>query len=318
MLRKTNEELGLNGPELDFWVAKAAGLQHVKYADSSNDRCYFDQSEHGYFAGTSYAPSVDCRQSESIIRSNHITVWLCLEGAHNGLWQATIDQPVKSMAFGSSPLVAAMRVFVSSVFSGCLVGTTYQGKLKQNQLSAEVKKARTFALTAHNDRLYGDMPYSYYLDQVAEVAGRYGEIATVVAYLHDVIGRTPICEADVLSIFGEKVGTLIGALSDEPGATATEAKLKTYIKMKNTPKESSLALLVKAASRLIDVRMSATHTGLDALKTYRSEQSSLRSAAYRPGLCDEIWSELDMLLGVSPAGFMRPPVPMLDRSSLAR
>jgi hypothetical protein len=29
---------------------------------------------------------------------------------------------------------------------------------------------------------------------------------------------------------------------------------------------------------------------------YRSEQATFRSAAYRPGLCDPLWSELEQLL----------------------
>lgn len=307
MLRKTSEGLGLSGTELDFWVAKAVGLKHVKYADSSNDRCYFGLPECGYFAGTRYTPSIDCRQAEPIIKEKRITVWLCVEGSHEGLWQATIEHPVKSVAFGATPLVAAMRVFVSSVFSGCLVGTTYRESLKQSHLSESVKKARTFALTAHSDHLCGSMPYSYYLDQVAEIAEIYGETAVVVAYLHDIVERTTIKESDVLSIFGSEVSMLVGILADESGHTLAEIKLKNYIKMKNVSKDGDLALVIKAASRLTNVRMSTANRGFDTLKAYRSDHFSLRSAVYRPGLCEEIWSEIDMLLGVSENGCVPAP-----------
>mgnify|MGYP003331794011 CR=1 FL=1 len=59
-------------------------------------------------------------------------------------------------------------------------------------------------------------------------------------------------------------------------------------------------LVVKAADRLANVRESVRSSLLDPdnkhLPKYRAEHPEFRLSAHRPGLCDEIWAELDKLL----------------------
>ena len=60
---------------------------------------------------------------------------------------------------------------------------------------------------------------------------------------------------------------------------------------------SELALVVKAADRLANVRACIADRKRDLLDVYRDEQEAFRRAAFRPGLCDALWTELDAALG---------------------
>ena len=100
-----------------------------------------------------------------------------------------------------------------------------------------VTHARSFAIAAHGDQMYGDHPYSVHLDTVAELLAPFGEEAQIVGYLHD-----------------------------------------------------------KAADRLANLRMSARDESGSNLETYRREHSAFRHAAYRRGLCDELWQEIDIII----------------------
>ncbi len=57
-----------------------------------------------------------------------------------------------------------------------------------------------------------------------------------------------------------------------------------------------MALEVKAADRLANLRMSAGSGSDSKLDMYRREHTAFRQAAYRPGLCDELWQEMDRIL----------------------
>ena len=57
-----------------------------------------------------------------------------------------------------------------------------------------------------------------------------------------------------------------------------------------------LALIVKAADRLANVRACVADGNQRLLEVYRSEHPTFSRAAYRPSLCDTLWAELDSLL----------------------
>lgn len=156
-------------------------------------------------------------------------------------------------------------------------------------------KAREFALAAHGDQQYGDFPYAAHLDEVADIARPYGESAEVLAYLHDVIEDTRVSARQIEAVFGDHVSSCVQILSDEPGETRAVRKAATYHKMASVEGEQCLALLVKAADRLANMRASRRAGNDRFLNLYRSEYEVFRASAYRENLCEDIWAELERL-----------------------
>lgn len=155
---------------------------------------------------------------------------------------------------------------------------------------------RSFAVAAHGDQKYGGRPYSFHLDAVADIAMPFGEEAIAAAYLHDVVEDTAVTVEQVEHSFGSRIAAYVSLLSDEPGATRKERKQKTYAKLAQVRGPAEVALVVKAADRLANVRACLQDRKRSLWEMYRSEHPAFRSAAYRPGLCESIWTELDSLL----------------------
>ncbi|MFT7224393.1 MAG: hypothetical protein ACI82Z_001950 [Cellvibrionaceae bacterium] len=59
--------------------------------------------------------------------------------------------------------------------------------------------------------------------------------------------------------------------------------------------EEELALLVKAADRLANMRACIRIQDQGFLDMYKSENTVFRTSAYRPNLCENIWIELDKI-----------------------
>jgi guanosine-3',5'-bis(diphosphate) 3'-pyrophosphohydrolase len=156
-------------------------------------------------------------------------------------------------------------------------------------------KARQFAIAAHGDQMYGTHPYSLHLDAVASIAKTYGEIAEAVAYLHDVVEDTEVTLQEVENNFGLLVAKCVAILTDEPGENRKERKAKTYAKMAEVSGEETLALLVKAADRLANLRASVSDKNFKLIEMYKSEYPVFRSSVYRKNLCEEIWQELESI-----------------------
>jgi guanosine-3',5'-bis(diphosphate) 3'-pyrophosphohydrolase len=156
-------------------------------------------------------------------------------------------------------------------------------------------KAREFAINAHGDQMYGTHPYSFHLDAVATIAKKYGETAETIAYLHDVVEDTKVTLAEIEREFGALVANCVAILTDEPGQNRKERKAKTYAKMAKVSGEENIALLVKAADRLANMRASVSDKNHKLIETYKSEYPVFKPAVYRKDLCEEIWQELDAL-----------------------
>jgi (p)ppGpp synthase/HD superfamily hydrolase len=159
-----------------------------------------------------------------------------------------------------------------------------------------ITKARDFAIQAHGPQKYGEQPYSVHLDSVAAIAQEYGELAQIIAYLHDVVEDTAVGIADIEREFGELVAKCVAILSDEPGASRKERKKKTYEKMARVRGPEEIALLVKAADRLANMRACCADNNDELFALYRQEYPVFRRSAYRPGQCEAIWAELDAML----------------------
>jgi len=156
--------------------------------------------------------------------------------------------------------------------------------------------ARTYALAVHGDQQYGDKPYAVHLDAVAALAKPFGAEAVTVAYLHDAVEDTDATLADIEARFGAHVATCVGLLTDEAGATRKERKAKTYAKMAVIRGAAELALIVKAADRLANVRACIAGNRAAQWAVYHGEHAAFRAAAFRAGQCDALWTELDHLL----------------------
>lgn len=179
--------------------------------------------------------------------------------------------------------------------------------------------AREFAVRAHGAQKYGDHPYAVHLDEVAEIAlhaalasvymrsGQDFGVASIVAvaYVHDVLEDTEVHQ-DAISIrFGAPVATCAELLADPPGKNRRERKAALHARLAELPESTFVGiavLIVKASDRLANLRRSL---GLDGdagspglLKMYREEAPAFRQAAYRPGLCDAVWHEIDRICPV--------------------
>ena len=165
-----------------------------------------------------------------------------------------------------------------------------------DSLSSRVQQARDYAVQAHGAQMYGDKPYVFHLDQVVSLLKEYGEDAQVIGYLHDAVEDTAVTEADVAQVFGQFIADCVSLVSDVPGPNRKSRKAKTYARLAKVRGEHELALVVKAADRLANVRMCLQEQNNKLLNVYRQEQPVFFRAAYRPGLCESFWRELQQLL----------------------
>lgn len=158
------------------------------------------------------------------------------------------------------------------------------------------KKAREFAVAAHGEQRYGTQPYAYHLDEVVALLTPYGEQAMLVGYLHDVVEDTHVTLDEVATEFGPFVAQCVAILSDEPGENRQQRKAKTYQKMAAVQGETTLALIVKTADRLANVTACIETNNQRLLALYQKEQPAFYQAAYRAGLCDDLWQQLEKQL----------------------
>ncbi|MEZ6125719.1 MAG: HD domain-containing protein [Planctomycetaceae bacterium] len=161
-------------------------------------------------------------------------------------------------------------------------------------MNSEIQKAREFAVRAHAAQRYGEHPYSYHLDAVAEIVAPFGEQAQIAAYLHDTVEDCDVTIAEIADAFGKQMADCVALLTDEPGESRPIRKARTNQKLSTTA--NSLALIVKAADRLANLRESLDDSEAEYLAMYRREHEEFRKAVYRPGLCDEIWDGITSIV----------------------
>lgn len=110
----------LTGAALDYWVAKAAGVDAVMSDPhrngSRNMVTFYGRGYDGHLDGRSYMPSVHWSDGGEIIERELIGL---LPVLHDGetCWMAA-HPGYGSGCPGSTPLMAAMRAFVASKFGG--------------------------------------------------------------------------------------------------------------------------------------------------------------------------------------------------------
>ena len=158
------------------------------------------------------------------------------------------------------------------------------------------EKARTLAVYYHGDQKYGNSPYRVHLDAVADILAAYGTDAQVVAYLHDVLEDTAMPADQIEETFGSFVARCVRLITDAPGPSRKERKIKTYAKMAAVTGELELALIVKSADRLANLRASTGKNNRRLMQMYKEEHPRFKKAVYRPGLCESIWEEMDRII----------------------
>lgn len=156
--------------------------------------------------------------------------------------------------------------------------------------------ARQFAIEHHGQQRYGELPYVVHLDDVASRVEHYGEDATVVAYLHDVVEDTSVSESDIEQNFGLFVAQCVSILTDEAGINRKERKAKTYAKMKGVHGDLTLALVVKAADRLANIAACVKAENSSMFNMYQLEHSIFKESVYRQGLCEDLWQQMSQLI----------------------
>ncbi len=159
-----------------------------------------------------------------------------------------------------------------------------------------VDRTRSYAIEVHGSQRYGTRPYSFHLDAVAELLAPFGEQAQIIGYLHDVVEDTAITLEEIENEFGSFVASNVALVSDEPGDTRKVRKAKTYEKLAQVSGPTTMALVVKAADRLANVRACIAGRNQRLWKTYKDEHPAFHDAAFRPGLCDPFWLEMNELL----------------------
>lgn len=164
-----------------------------------------------------------------------------------------------------------------------------------------VAEARRLALEAHAKQKYGDQPYAVHLQAVVGLLAECGDEAQVVGWLHDVVEDAGVSLEELERRFGARAAKCVALVTDEPGLNRKERKARTNAKLALVQGELTLALLVKAADRLANLRASAAGGAGSKLEMYRGEHPAFRQAAYRSGLCDAWWDEMDKILA--------PPAP---------
>jgi (p)ppGpp synthase/HD superfamily hydrolase len=153
---------------------------------------------------------------------------------------------------------------------------------------------RDFAVAAHGDQEYGDLPYVDHLQEVAITLCRFGvrgPIILAAAWLHDVLEDTSVTPADLAFSFGPEVTALVVAVTNEPGANRKERAIRTYPKIRRFGKD---AVVLKLADRIANTEHSIARQ-TPQLKMYRREFPEFSTALYASGEADAMWDHLRMI-----------------------
>ena len=160
------------------------------------------------------------------------------------------------------------------------------------------QSARTFAVAAHGEQRYGELPYAVHLDAVhaivSEVSG--SENVRVAAYLHDVLEDTHTPAEAIEAAFGKEILELVLAVTKVPRSAGLESEARirsTFSKVFNGGDE---AVLLKLADRLANVK-AAVGTSERLLQKYRGEHPILRELLYIPGKHETLWKQIGEALG---------------------
>lgn len=148
-----------------------------------------------------------------------------------------------------------------------------------------VKRAREIAEEAHRGATYGGATFlEGHLDVVAGLLGPYGEFAQALGYLHDALEDTDLRAGVVQELLGPVGLRALLFVTDPPGPTRKVRKAIAYERLRTMPRgvPESIALVVKAADRLANIRASVVTADARHLKMYRGEHEAFVAAVRCP------------------------------------
>lgn len=146
-----------------------------------------------------------------------------------------------------------------------------------------VTQAKIIATQKHvldNHQLYGFVPYTHHLFDVAEWLAEYGfddEVIQAAAILHDILEDTrgkpnEMKKRDLEEMFGEEVANLVWAVTSEEGPNRKVRNALTYPKIRAA---GIRAIAIKLADRLSNV-----YSGGKAKDMYKKEHADFRHGVY--------------------------------------
>ena len=162
----------------------------------------------------------------------------------------------------------------------------------------KAKKAKEYAALKHAGQVHGTRPFMTHLTEVVDTLHEFGykdDDLTSAAWLHDVVEDTDVTIEEIYSEFGDRIGGLVDALTDGPGATRLERKAKPYATIPNV----NGAVIVKLADRIANVRHTIADEQPEAsnyYQMYKCEHSGFCSALGKTDEGKEMWYLLDNLL----------------------
>lgn len=165
-------------------------------------------------------------------------------------------------------------------------------------LTKDEAAARAFAIGAHGDQKYGDLPYSAHLTHVYDVTVEFNLPANhrVAAWVHDVLEDTGTTTSTLELVFGSTVTLYVWAVTGV-GKTRKERNHNAYCKMFENP----IAIPLKLCDRIANGRASKANNPR-MFGMYRNEYPTFRTELYvrsrTSGIdCTPLWAELDRLFG---------------------
>lgn len=137
---------------------------------------------------------------------------------------------------------------------------------------AEIVFARRFALQAHGSQMYGTRPYEYHLRGVVRVLSEEGDVADrsilTAAWLHDVVEDTHVTIRDIYTLFGSRVASIVGAVTDDEGDTRADRKRNLVSKLAHAGEQ---AVTLKQADRLFNFRTAVADRDRARILMYATE-----------------------------------------------
>ncbi len=152
--------------------------------------------------------------------------------------------------------------------------------LTQNSMSDLVKRAKTFATSAHqrinHRRKYTQQPYEVHLRSVANLVKEVGgdEQMIAAAWLHDTVEDTPATHHDIEDAFGASVARLVYELTDISKPSDGNRALRKAMDRNHLATASPRAQTVKLADLIDNARDICKHDENFA-RVYLTEMAAL-------------------------------------------
>lgn len=144
-----------------------------------------------------------------------------------------------------------------------------------------IEKAKQLASEKHKYQKYGDKPYMYHVEKVAEATRKFfpdDYRYEVVAYLHDVPEDTDVEIEDIEFMFDKEVARNVSILTDERGENRRERKLKTNKRLKDQGADCIIGVNVKCIDRVENIKEGIRTKNISKLKMYKGEHDDFMKA----------------------------------------